>query len=259
MLMLELLRVGNMSTVVSAASQAATGREQRDGRFPRPRSPNPRIVRQVWETLEAIYGRPRFGNPQDPLDDLVYIILSNKTSPEMAVANYERVKQHFPTWDDLLASESEVLRRLIKPGGLSTIKSNQIRAALSGIAADFRSCTLNQLRGRSVEENEKYLVSLPGVSKKVAKCILMYTMEAEVLPVDAHVHRITRRLGWVTKNRADQCHDELETLVPPSRRYAFHVGCIAHGRLVCRPKKPSCDQCCINQYCEYFRTSRVYS
>ena len=209
------------------------------------RQPIPRIVQRVCEILEATYGSPRLGNPQDPLDDLVYIVLSNKTAPKIAAANYKRVKERFPTWDHLLASEPEVLRRLIEPGGLSTVKACQIRAAMSKIATDFGSPTLNQLRSKSVNESEKYLCSLPGVSKKVAKCILMYTLGAQVLPVDVHVYRVTKRLGWATKNRADQCHEELEELIPPDRRYNFHVDCVAHGRAVCRTRQPLCDTCCI--------------
>jgi endonuclease III len=189
--------------------------------------------------------------------------LSNKTAPKVATANYERVKEQFPTWNHLLASGPEVLRRLIKPGGLSAIKARQIRAAISKIATDFGSPDLNSLRDKSADESEKYLCSLPGVSKKVAKCVLMYTLKAQVLPVDAHVYRVTKRLGWATKNRADQCHEELEELIPSDLRYNFHVDCITHGRAVCRTKQPLCKLCCIKRYCRYFKTiytlNREYS
>ena len=218
------------------------------------RRPSPRKVQRVCEILEATYGSPRLGNPQDPLDDLVYVVLSNKTAPKVAAANYKRVKEQFPTWNHLLVSHSEVLRRLIEPGGLSAVKANQIWAAISKIAADFGSPTLNELRNKPVSESENYLCSLPGVSKKVAKCILMYTLKAQVLPVDVHVYRVTKRLGWATKNRANQCHEELEELIPSHRRYNFHVDCIAHGRAVCSARQPLCDVCCIKRYCEYSKS-----
>lgn len=217
------------------------------------RRPSYKMVSRVCEILKTTYGSPRLGNPQDPLDDLVYVILSNRTSPKVAVANYNRVKKRFPTWDHLLASEPEVLRRLIKPGGLSSVKARQIWGAISKITADFGSSVLNKLRSMSANEGERYLCSLPGVSKKVAKCILMYTLGVQVLPVDAHVYRLTKRLGWTAKNRADQCHEELEELIPPERRYNFHVDCIVHGRTVCHTKQPLCNACCIRSYCKYFR------
>lgn len=211
------------------------------------------IVRRVCETLGKTYGKPRLGNPEDPVDDLVYVILSNRTLPEMAIRTYKCTKQKFKTWDNVIASHPSLLRSLLKPAGLSMVKSKQIREALQKIKKDFGSCDLNNLRGKSKDEIQEYLVSLPGVSEKVAKCVMMYTLGADVLPVDTHVHRVAKRLGWTARKRLDQCHEELESLVPTRWRYVFHVACIEHGRSVCRSKNPYCEKCPINHYCEYFK------
>lgn len=212
------------------------------------------IVRRVCEALERHYGRPRLGNPEDPLDDLVYTVISNKTSPEMALRTYARIKREFVSWNEVLGSPASVLQSLLQPAGLATVKSQQIRAALQKIKKDSNSCDLNQLQGRSEGEIQEYLISLPGVSEKVAKCVMMYTMGADVLPVDSHVYRIAKRLGWTSRKRADQCHDELEALVPPKRRYTFHVDCILHGRSICHPKNPTCARCCISRHCVHFKS-----
>ena len=207
------------------------------------------IVRRVCEALERSYGMPRLGNPEDPLDDLIYIVISNKTSPKIAQSTYERVRQRFKPWDEVLSSRPSALRCVLRPAGRSPVKSRQIRAALRRIEGDFGSCNLAELAGESEQDTERYLVSLPGVSEKVAKCVMMFTLGAQVLPVDAHVHRIAKRLGWTARKRPDQCHQELEALVPGKRRYAFHVGCVMHGRIVCRPRGPTCEGCCISRHC----------
>jgi len=212
-----------------------------------------RIVGEVCKQLRGAYGAPRLGNPKDPLDDLVYVVVSNKTSAQMARLTYRRLKARFESWDEVLATGSKVLRPILKPAGLSEVKAKQLRAAFKKIREDFGKCDLRALRQRSEGDVHEYLVGLPGVSDKVAKCVMMYTMGASVLPVDAHVHRIATRLGWTARRRADQSHEELEALVPPDFRYAFHVGCVLHGRKICRPEKPACQQCCINHSCEYFR------
>jgi len=216
------------------------------------------IVRRVCEAMESEYGLPRLGNPDEPLDDLIYIIISNKTSPEMAQRTYARIKAEFAAWDDALAASQSALQRLLQPAGLGTVKSHQIHAALRKINNDFGSCDLNRLREKPLDEVQEYLVSLPGISEKVAKCVMIFTLGLNVLPVDSHVHRIARRLGWTSRKRADQCHRELEALIPPKRRHAFHVDCIMHGRLVCRPSSPACNHCCINRHCEFFR-SQVFN
>lgn len=221
-----------------------------------PSSVRTRTVRRVCEIFTNVYGSPRFGNPQDSLDDLIYIILSNKTSPRTARSIYKKVKLRFQSWDDILAAPVSTLRAMLKPAGLHVTKSRHIRSALCLIKDRFGSCDLKQLRKMSPATVENYLVSLPGVSQKVAKCVMMYTLNLPVLPVDTHVHRISRRLGWTARRRADQCHSELEALVPPTLRRKFHVACIVHGRRVCRPQDPKCHNCCIRSYCEYYEAAR---
>jgi len=213
-------------------------------------------VSGVCKALERAYGRPRLGNPQDPLDDLVFVVLSNRTGPQTADRAYVRIKATFKTWNDVLARPAGVLRTLLRPAGLSNKKTRQIRAALRRIKKDFGDCNLKALQGKAFDDIQAYLVSLPGVSDKVAKCVMMFTMGAQVLPVDVHVHRIATRLGWTIKKRADQCHEELEALIPPDQRYAFHVGCILHGRTTCRAEEPTCKQCCIQRHCSYTEKSQ---
>jgi endonuclease III len=171
----------------------------------------------------------------------------------MARLTYRRLKASYDSWDGALEGGGGLLRSILKPAGLSGIKARQLRAAFRKIRKDFGRCDLRALRQGSVPEIHAYLIALPGVSDKVAKCVMMYTMGACVLPVDAHVHRIATRLGWTARKRADQCHEELECLVPPHWRHPFHVDCVLHGREICRPENPACEKCCINSYCEYFK------
>lgn len=210
-------------------------------------------VRAVCKAFEDAYGLPRFGNPADPLDDLIYIILSNKTSGAMSASIYHQLKAKAPTWEHVVAHGPRWLERVIRQGGLSHVKSRQIIGALRRIRSEFGRCDLRPLRGQPPDSIEAFLTALPGVSEKVAKCVMLYALDCEVLPVDTHVYRITSRLGWTSRRRADQTHGELETLVPPKLRHAFHVGSVAHGRGICRATAPLCDECCIRKYCTFGR------
>lgn len=222
----------------------------------KPPRPRDRIVHEVCRTLRQAYGTPRHGNPSDPLEDLLYIILSNKTAPRTARKTFARLRETFPHWKDILKAPIADLRRLLRPAGLSNVKSAHIRAALRAIKETFGRCDLKALKRWEPAEAERFLVSLPGVSKKVAKCVMMYTLSMQVLPVDSHVHRVAGRLGWTNRKRADQCHEELEALIPPPLRNNFHVCCIAHGRKLCRPQNPLCVECRIRRYCAFYRATR---
>ena len=170
----------------------------------------------------------------------------------MAQRIYWALREKFKKWDKILSAPNVALQALLKPAGLSVVKSKHIRRALRLIRRRFGVCSLAPLKRFSPREAENFLVGLPGASEKVAKCVMMYTLNFPVLPVDTHVHRISVRLGWTARKRADQCHAELEALVPPQLRKKFHVGCIAHGRMVCRPRNPLCQDCEIRKFCAFF-------
>src|SRR5712691_7637317 len=95
-----------------------------------------RLIQRVCRTLRRFYGKPRLGNPREPLDDLLYVMISNKTSPAMAQQVYAHLRSRFGTWEDILNSPISVLRSILKPAGLSGIKSRYIRASLRMIKKD---------------------------------------------------------------------------------------------------------------------------
>jgi endonuclease III len=213
-------------------------------------------VCSVCKVLLEEYGTPRFGNPFDPVSDLIYIILSNRTGATVAQRTYKALRIKFKSWDEILLKPISTLRKILRPAGLSAIKALQIRGALRKIQRDYGTCSLDALKSVTSTEAESYLLGLPGVSEKVAKCVMMYTLMLPVLPVDTHVHRIASRLGWTARRRSDQCHEELEALIPPRLRRIFHVVCIAHGRNICRPREPVCQNCKINGYCDFFKATQ---
>jgi endonuclease-3 len=212
-------------------------------------------VLSVCRSLRGKYGTPTLGNPRVPIDDLVFVTLSNKSAPSVSERVYRHLKLKYPTWESFLAAPPSALRDLLRPAGLWRKRSQYLRAALRQIFRDFGSFDLYHLKGWETDRAIEYLAGLPGVSEKVARCVLMYTLGFRVLPVDVHVHRVATRLGWTKRRRPDQCHSELEAVVPARWRFSFHVGAIAHGREVCRPSKPKCEECCIRRECEYYRKS----
>lgn len=233
-----------------------------ENRWPIALPKNPKSVRitrkKIWKATfrKSIQTIRRFNLYHIIQSHSPQIILSNRTLPKISQSVFKERKIAFPKWEDAIRARPAKMRRIIQRAGLSMIKTNQVRSALRKIRSDFGECSLDSLKYLSCAEAEDYLISLPGVSEKVAKCVLMYTMNCRVLPVDVHVYRISHRLGWTVRKRADQCHEELESLVRPEWRFAFHVDCIAHGRSCCKSQFPTCDRCCINKYCEYYRGMR---
>jgi len=225
-------------------------------RYVQPGPPNwtERRLRIVVRRLSQQYGDPRHHNKDDPLDELIFIILSGKTSEESYLRTFDALKSRFPTWVDLLSSLPGEVERLISPGGLGRKKGNQIRRLLQAVSEGQGKADLGYLRSMNTNEVEDFLVSLPGVGLKSAKCVTMYSLGRRSFPVDTHVRRVLTRLGMVAISRLDdRAQDHLESVVPPDLRYKLHVNAITLGRVLCLPAKPRCQECPVSELCEFSR------
>ena len=214
----------------------------------------PPTVCDVAAALKNRYHDFNHYNLKNPLDELLFIICSTKTGEASYRSTYRSLKETFPTHYQIAEAPAEYIARPIVSGGLSNQKAKAIRDLLDIIVEKFGEPTLKPLRKMSDEEAEAFLLSLPGVGKKVARCVLMYSLGRQVFPVDTHCWRIARRLGWVRPTQKDKhCAprdmDRLQSRIPPELRYSLHVNMISLGRELCAPSAPRCDECPISAWC----------
>jgi endonuclease III len=208
----------------------------------------------VAETLERAYGGPAteplpLGNKPEPLDELIYIVLAVMT--EFGVDSvYAQIRRAFPSWDDVLAAPEERLIELLRPIGLYAQRARRIRALINEIAMREGSADLTRVRSLSDDKAEAYLATLPGVGKKIARCVMLYSLGREVFPVDTHVLRVLKRLGLADPGLTLQAaQDVLQAEVPNLLRYTLHVNLVVHGRTVCRARRPRCGACVLANRC----------
>lgn len=142
-------------------------------------------------------------NLKDPLDELLLIICSTKTGEASYRSTFRSLKEAFPTHLRIAEAPAEYIARPIVSGGLSNQKAKAICELLDVIVAKFGDPTLEPLRKMSDEDAKIFLLSLPGVGKKVARCVLMYSLGRQAFPVDTHCWRIAKRLGWVSPTQKD--------------------------------------------------------
>ncbi len=214
----------------------------------------PLSVFDIAAALKNHYYNFNHYNLKDPLDELLFIICSTKTGEASYRSTFQLLKETFPTHLQIAEAAAEYIARPIVSGGLSNQKAKAIRDLLDVIVEKFGKPTLKPLRKMSDKEAEAFLLSLPGVGKKVARCVLMYSLGRQVFPVDTHCWRIARRLGWVRPTQKDKhCAprdmDRLQSKIPPELRYSLHVNMISLGRKICSSTAPRCDACPISAWC----------
>jgi endonuclease-3 len=146
---------------------------------------------------------------------------------------------------------------VIKASGLSNEKARYIKDALHFIEQERGKITLDFLADMPTAEARAWLTQMRGVGPKTASIVLLFALKMPVFPVDTHVHRVTRRLGWIgEKTTANQAHLILEELTPPRLYYRLHLNLIRLGREICRAPTPRCELCPLTDLCVYYQTVR---
>lgn len=200
--------------------------------------------------LEAEQGPAEWEPRFDAVSELVFTILSQHNSDLNAFRAYDSLRDAFGSWERVADADPEDIVRVIWNGGLSRVKAPRIKAVLQDIRERRGSLDLDFLRDLPLEDAKQWLRELPGVGPKTAAIVLSFALGMPAMPVDTHIHRVSRRLGLIgPKVTAEQAHDILESSVPPERVFALHVHIIAHGRQVCRARRPLCDRCVLQERC----------
>jgi endonuclease III len=209
-------------------------------------------VKHVIQNLEATYGIPRKTNPDNPLNELIRTILSQSTSDINSDRSFVSLRRRFHDWESARNARTSSIASAIKSGGLAKTKSVVIKDVLNEIKARRGKLDLSFLRTIPLGEARRFLTSLKGVGPKTAACVLLFSCERQVFPMDTHILRIARRLGLVSVKGSDEhAHQMMERLIPPRKHYSLHINLIRHGRTICRPRDPKCNECALIEHCDY--------
>jgi endonuclease III len=207
-----------------------------------------RRLRRITDRLATEYGRPALRPHRAPVDELVLTVLSQNTNDRNRDVAYFRLRERFPSWDAVAEAPVEEVEDAIRPGGLAPTKSVRIKQILEAIGED----DLLWLADAPLDEARAYLCALPGVGRKTAACVLLFSFGRPDVPVDTHVYRVGGRLGlWPQKAPLVAAHDELARLVGDDGEFAYeaHVLLIRHGRRTCVARAPRCAECPLRRMC----------
>ena len=208
----------------------------------------PRRLRTVLARLREAYGRPVQHEHRAPIDELVLTVLSQNTNDRNRDVAYARLRERFATWADVRDAPVDAVEDAIRPGGLAPTKAVRIQEILRAIGDD----DLGWLADAPLEEAREYLCELPGVGRKTAACVLMFSYGRPDVPVDTHVYRVGSRLGLFRPGAPlDEAHDEMLRLADPEDAYEAHVALIRHGRRTCTARSPRCRECPLLSLCPH--------
>ncbi len=177
---------------------------------------------------------------RDDVQLLVSVILSaqstdvgvNRVTPALFAA--------FPDAAAYARARPEELWPHIRSLGLFRNKARAIVAAMQAIVREH---------GGRVPRDREALERLPGVGRKTAGVVLVHLGAAPAFPVDTHVGRVSRRLGFTRHEDPDRVEQDLMALVPEERWARGHLLLVWHGRRTCVARAPACSRCPVDELC----------
>jgi endonuclease-3 len=209
----------------------------------------------VLGELDEIYGFGKLKADEfatgEPLDGLILTLLSQNTNDRNRDAAYEALRSKHPAWDEVAKLRADEIALLIRPAGLGSTKAARMKNILEKVFRDFGGHSLKDMLKWPPEEAKEYLSCLPGIGPKTVACVMAFDLDMPAFPVDTHVARLSRRLGWAgEKDAPERIQDFLERSVPPEYCRGGHLDMIEHGRRVCHARKPECGVCTVSGVCK---------
>jgi endonuclease III len=226
--------------------------------------PSRRRVRALRDRLRLVYGQPSAPPHRQPLDELILTVLSQSTSDRNRDVAFLRLRARFGAagprsgsgvdWTAVREAPVEEVEAAIRPGGISRVKSERIQAILRQLDDPP---SLDHLERMDVAAARRELCALPGVGRKTAACVLLFSFGMRDVPVDTHVSRVGTRLGMFRPGAPfEELHDDMLALTPRGEELELHVNLLRHGRRTCHAQRPQCPVCPLRKMCPWARVTR---
>ena len=196
--------------------------------------------------LEELHKSENYG----PFSILIGTILSARTRDENTAKVVKKLFTKYKNAKQLANAKLRDVEKIIKSIGFYHVKAKRIIVVAKIINLEYNG---------KVPDNFENLLSLPGVGRKTANCVLVYAFDKPAIPVDIHVHRISNRLGLVDTKMPEETEFELRKKIPKKYWLQINDTFVMYGQNICKPITPMCNVCKITSYCKYYKTKNASS
>ncbi len=181
---------------------------------------------------------------EKPFYVLISTILSARNKDTMTRIAVKKLFSKYKTPKQIANAPLTDLKKLIKQSGTYKTKAKRIK--------ETSNILLKEYKGKVPDEIEE-LIKLPGVGRKTAGCVLVYAFGKPEIPVDVHVAKISRRLGWTKEKDPNKINEDLKQKIPKKFWKLINELFVIHGQNICFKRNPLCNKCSVTKYCDYYK------
>ena len=165
----------------------------------------------------------------------------NKTTPIL----FEKCK----SIEDFANIDLQKLEQIIHPCGFYKNKAKNIKLCAKQVLEKFNGV---------LPENMDELVSLAGIGRKSANVIMLEAFNnPQGIAVDTHAKRVSNRIGLSNQSDPIKIEQDLLKIFPNEFLKDINHLFVWHGRKTCDSRKPNCENCCVKDFCEYFKNNSI--
>ena len=197
--------------------------------------------KRIWPILKRTYPNAKIALEfVDPLELLIATILSAQCTDARVNMVTKDLFKKYKSVEDWADADLKEIESDIRSTGFFRNKAVNIKGACAKIVEQFHGRVPNTM---------EQLITLPGVGRKTANCVLGDAFGIPGITCDTHVIRLSRRLALSENTDPVKLEFDLAEIVPKKDWTQFSHVLITHGRSICKARKPGCPDCPIAEHC----------
>ncbi len=212
-------------------------------------------IRNIHQDLLDVYGEQNWHDNDDGVRQLLITILSQNVADENTARAAENLFNDFEDYEEIENSSIEELADSINPAGLPETKAKRIQRTLKALREQGQenNYSVGFLGDMEDSEAQDWLEEIKGIGPKTASVLLNFHFDANVMPVDTHVERISKRFRLIPFSASNgKAHELLNEAVPHEIKNSFHMLMIEHGKNNCSARNPTCEDTKLKKYCSRY-------
>lgn len=180
-----------------------------------------------------------------PFQMVIAVMLSAQCTDERVNKTTPELFEKYGTPEKMAEIDIEELEKIIHPCGFYKNKAKNVKACSQKLLENF---------GGIVPQNMEDLQSLPGVGRKSANVIMLEAFHnPQGIAVDTHAKRISNKMGFSNQTEPEKIEQDLLKQIPKEYYYDVNHLFVWHGRAICNARKPKCEECPVNMYCDTYK------
>lgn len=200
----------------------------------------------IVKTLNEMFPNPKSDlNYSNHFEMLVAVVLSAQTTDVSVNKVTPELFKKYPNPTAMKDAKIEDLENILKSIGLYKNKAKNIKKL---------SLILHEKYNSEIPSNREDLEALPGVGRKTANVVLANAFGKNVIAVDTHVNRVSKRLGIAQESdNILQVEQKIVKYFAEDDLRKLHHQLIFFGRYHCLARNPKCENCPLQSVCTFYK------